>query len=84
MLTLGLAAAKDFIDFLSLGIVGTIVNVAVTMAFVAILLFQGKTMKNMQKKWIRYGLAALLEFIPFISFIPSWTLSVVWDKLSKK
>ncbi len=84
MLTLGLAAVKDIIDFLSLGWLGTIVNIAVTTAFVAILLFQGSSMKKMKKRWIRYGIAALAEFIPFVSILPFWSGSVIWDKMSKK
>jgi len=84
MLTLGLAFIKDLIDFFSLGWIGTIVNVGVTTAFVAILLFQGSSMKKMKKRWIRYGAAALVEFIPFVSILPFWSISVIWDKLSKK
>jgi len=84
MLTLSLAAVKDLIDFVSLGIIGTLINVVVTLAFMAILLFQGSSMKKMKKRWIRYGIAAVAEFIPVISILPFWSGSVIWDRISKK
>jgi len=65
MLTLGLAFIKDLIDFFSLGWIGTIVNVGVTTAFVAILLFQGSFNEKNEKKMDKIRSSCLSGIYPF-------------------
>ncbi|MBU0598668.1 hypothetical protein KKF61_06825 [Patescibacteria group bacterium] len=82
MLIFMLAGVKDLIDFLSLGWIGTLVNIAVTPTIILVLMLQGQSMKDLVTK--RKALIAggiLAEFIPFVSFIPAWTLGVLWLKL---
>jgi len=81
--SLFLAAVKDLIDFLSLGTLGTIINIFVTGAFTIILLMRGSKL-NKSKALARYVVAAIIEFIPFLNFMPTWTISVLWEKLEKK
>jgi hypothetical protein len=81
--SLFLAGVKDLIDFLSLGTLGTIINIFVTGAFTIILLMRGSKL-NKSKALARYVVAAIIEFIPFLNFMPTWTISVLWEKLEKK
>ncbi len=81
--SLFLAGIKDLLDFLSLGTLGTFINIFISGAFAIILLMRGSKL-NKSKTLVRYIAAAIIEFIPFLNFIPTWTLSVLWEKLEKK
>jgi len=85
-LSLGLAAAKDGWDLLTeyfdAGITGIVINFGITTAFAIVLLMQGKTLGS-TKRVARYGIAALVEFLPLISYLPFWTIAVVYDKMKK-
>lgn len=84
--SLFLAGLKDLLDFLgieTIGILGTIINVVITAAFSLILLMRGSKL-NSNKALVRYIAAAVIEFIPVLNFLPTWTIAVLWEKLEKR
>jgi len=89
LLTLSIAALKDAIDLITtlftVGLFGTILNVGVTIALGAILIFQGSSLKS-TKKIAKWGISMIAEFIPIISLLPAWTIAVVMERtgLDKK
>ena len=84
MVSVGLASIKDVIDlistFISVGLIGSAINFIVTGALALILIIQGSSLKRagVLKKYVkRYGITAIAEFIPIISFLPLWIIAVI-------
>jgi hypothetical protein len=85
-LSLTLALIKDIFDFfdiVDLGLIGIFINFIPTAAFGLILLLQGSSI-NKKKAVQKKALAAIAEFIPIVSFLPWWTISVIWEKVEQK
>ena len=75
IITLIFAILKDFIDLVTLGILGLITNI---IAWIVISFYlSGKV--GFIKRWLyrRYIFALILELIPFINMIPQWTIFVL-------
>lgn len=72
---LAFAVLKDFVDLVSLGAIGTLINV---LAWIVIRLYLFRKV-GFIKKWLyrRYIFTLILEFIPFINCIPQWTIFVL-------
>lgn len=70
-----LALAKDIGDWLSLGVGGTILNIIV----VPIMFIYLRGKMGYVKKWVyrRYIFTMIIEFIPFINWIPQNAIFVV-------
>ncbi len=77
-----LAAVKDAIDFFTLGWVGVLVNIIVLPSLIMIMIMSGSGIKEFLKKRKSALMGiGVLEFIPFLSFIPAWTVAVLWAKI---
>jgi hypothetical protein len=70
-----LAVLKDFTDLLSFGLLGVLTNI---IAWIAIRMYLFRKV-GFIKRWLykRYVFTLILEFIPFISMIPQWTIFVL-------
>ncbi len=70
-----LAVTKDIVDWVGLGVAGTIVNIIV--APIMFLYLRGKV--GYVQKWIyrKYVFTMILEFIPFINLIPQNAIFVI-------
>ena len=80
-LCLGLSVLKDLVDILGVGWVGVVVNIIVYPSMFLLLFASGMGMKEFLKKRKVVILAApLLEFIPFLSILPIWTLTIIYAK----
>jgi hypothetical protein len=76
-----LALFKDIADWVTLGIGGTIINIiAVPIMFFYLSGKVGFVKKRLYKKYV---FTMILEFIPFINFIPQNTIFVVRGYLSE-
>lgn len=80
---LGLSVVKDIVDFIGLGVAGTIVNIVVVCLFVLIILVQGAGALRdfIKKRKYILMLGAVAEFIPFVELLPVWTLAVLWARM---
>jgi len=82
---LGFALIKDLIDFVDLGILGTVLNIIPIMGVIlTVAVTGGSLMDFMNKRKYIMGSGAALEFIPIIGFLPIWSLSILWLFIESK
>jgi len=75
VMTFCFALLKDFIDIVSLGIIGTIVNI---LAWIVISFYLFRKVSFIKRYLYRkFIFTLILEFIPFINMIPQWTIFVL-------
>lgn len=75
VLTFGFALIKDFVDIVSLGTLGIFLNI---IAWIVIRMYLFKKMGFMKRYlYKKYIFTLILEYIPFISMIPQWTIFVL-------
>ncbi len=80
-----LAAVKDIIDFFTLGWIGTIINIVVVGALLLIMLFSSPSTKEfLKKRKVILAGGAFVEFLPVLSFVPVWTLAVIWSMIESR
>lgn len=78
-IALSLSIIKDIIDALSLGILGTIINIIVIGLIIIVAIYSGQSVKEiLNKRKLVIGSSAVIEFIPFVSILPVWTISIIW------
>ncbi len=74
-----LSAVKDASDFFTLGTGGTFINIATVMAYAMIIISQPVAARRLIFK--RNVGPAILEFIPFVSGLPLYTISIIYMKI---
>jgi hypothetical protein len=74
---------KDILDCLSLGVGGTIFNIAVTVALMIIFFMRGSWFKRYLVKRFLWPIiiSVFIEFIPFVDFFPTYSLMAIFLKL---
>ena len=69
------AVAKDILDIISLGLLGTFTNIIV---WIIIRLWLFRKVNFIQRMlYRRYVFAWIIEFIPFFNWIPQWSIFVL-------
>lgn len=75
IITLTFAISKDFIDLVSLGLLGTFTNIIAWLVIRFYLLGKMGFMKRYLYK--KYIFTLILEYLPFVNMIPQWTIFVL-------
>ena len=74
-----LSAIKDFVDLVTLGTIGTLINIFVT--FALIIFFLGKR-SILRRLLIRFFIGPMIvEMIPFLNIFPTYTIATIMFKL---
>jgi len=77
-----LALFKDLIDIVSLGIIGAIINIVVSI-IIRIYLF-GKVSFVKRMIYKKFLTSQIVEYIPIVNMIPLWTIFVIRAYLTEK
>lgn len=74
-----LSVLKDFVDIVAIGTIGVLINIPITIFLFIVFFMQLSVIKKYLLK--RFIWPMIIEFIPFLSIFPAYTISTIWLKM---